>query len=153
MTRHEALLKMIRLVGGMSKAAEQLGYTRDALSNRVYGRKGQQLHDDDILDLQALSSQCFYAEAFAADSGGVFVKLPEISEMENEELLTKWNALYSKVGEFSRVFSAAIEDEEVDRKERADLVAIGNKVNKLVQELLALTFRIYCRGSSGAGSQ
>ena len=143
-TRHEAVLQMIRLAGGMSKAGESLGYTRDALSNRVYGRKGQQLPEDDILELQILSGQALYAEAFAAESGGVFIRLPEVDVFGNDELLTKFQQLQMHLGELSKTFIAATADGMVDRKEKKELDAIADDIHKTLSELMAITYRIYC---------
>ena len=143
MTRHEAVLQMIRLAGGMSKAGESLGYTRDALSNRVYGRKGQQLPEDDILELQILSGQPLYAEAFAADSGGVFIRLPEVVG-ENEDLLAKFQQLYAYLGQLSKAHHDFTIDGEIDKKEKKVLDGLTDKIQRTLIELMSITYQVYC---------
>lgn len=144
MTRRDALLQMIRLIeGGMSKAADHLGYTRDALSNRIYERKGQQLPYDDILELQMLSGSALYAEAFAADSGGVFIKLPDVGG-DNEDLLAKFQQLYGYLGELSRTHHDFTLDGEIDKKEKKVLDGLTDKIQRTLIELMAITYQIYC---------
>ncbi len=143
--RH-ANLKMIKsFPGGKDALAVAMGMTIHAFDNRLYNRKGQDFTADEELQIQSFSGTTFFADAVASLSGGVFVELPDVSDIGNDELLEKWNALYAKVGEFSGKFSRAISDDVVDQRERQDLSAAGEGVNKLVQELLALTFRIYCK--------
>lgn len=70
--------------------------------------------------------------------------------VEREDLLQKFNTLYVKLGELSSAFRDAVEDNEVDKHERHLLDRIGQDINQTVQELLALTFLIYCdQGNAG----
>lgn len=96
--------------------------------------------------MQSLSDTKLFAEAISTESGGVFVMLPPQIEIDNEALLSKFNKLHSQIGLLSRRFNEATEDGEIDKRERADLAAIGDEIHRHTQELLALTFRIYCRG-------
>jgi transcriptional regulator with XRE-family HTH domain len=41
------------------------------------------------------------------------------------------------------------EDGEIDKRERADLTDVGQHIHRTVEELLTLTFQIYCRPTSG----
>ncbi|WAW10608.1 hypothetical protein NB640_02810 [Oxalobacter vibrioformis] len=97
------------------------------------------------MTLQSLSETTYFAQAVAHESGGVFVKLPAAEEVGNDELLKKWNDLYTQLGAMSGTFNAATVDGEVDAKEKKQLQAHGHEVNRLVQELLALTFMVYGR--------
>lgn len=72
------------------------------------------------------------------------MKLPEQSS-ETEELLAKFNELYSKLGDLSTKFREYVKDDEIDRRERQDLTDVGQNIHRTVEELLALTFQIYCR--------
>lgn len=147
MNIRQAYLKMIRSYpGGWDAMAAALGMTRDALENRIYERRGQSINVDTAMQMQAFSSITCFAEAVANLSGGVFVKLPEALDAGNDELLKKWNDLYAQIGGMSGTFSAAIEDDHVDAKERKSLEAHGHEINRLVQELLVLTVRVYSRG-------
>lgn len=142
--RRDVLLRTIRLIeGGMSKAAEHLGYTRDALSNRIYERKGQQLSVDDILELQLLSGKTYFAEAIALESGGVFVKLPD-AEVCNDELLTKFQEVQVHLGELSRAFIDVTSDGVINKAEKKQMDTIAGEIHKTIRQLLAITYQIYC---------
>jgi hypothetical protein len=142
----QSYLNMIKAFsGGWDAISAALGMSRDALENRIYERKGQTLTVETALQMQAFSGTTYFAEAIAAVSGGAFVRLPAPGEADNEALLLKFNELHFQIGMLSRRFSEAIEDDEVDKRERADLTAIGDEIHRATQELLALTFRIYCR--------
>jgi hypothetical protein len=146
MNLRQSYLGMIRRVsGGWDAMCATLGYSRDALENRVYEKKGQSLLVETALQMQSISGTKLFAEAIATISGGVFVMLPESSEIDNEALLSKFNKLHTHIGLLSRRFNEATEDGEIDKRERADLSAIGDEIHRHTQELLALTFRIYCR--------
>lgn len=125
--------------------AAALGMSRDALENRIYERKGQSPLVETALQMQAFSSTTFFAEAVAHQSGGVFVKLPDGIHFDQEELLTKFNELYSEIGQLSGDFREFTQDGEIDPKESAQLSEHGQKIHRAVQELLGLAFSIYCR--------
>ena len=143
----KSFLNMINAIEGRwDAAATHLGMSRSSLENRVYERKGQQVSTDDALQLQMLSDTKHFAEAVAARSGGVFVELPGLGEeIDNDEILGKFLDLTQHFGALARRHAEATEDGEVDAKEKADLIAIGQKIHQSVEELLAGTFHVYCR--------
>ena len=142
----KAYLSMIRAFpGGWDAMAGALGMSRDALENRIYERKGQSVLVETALQMQQFSSTTYFAEAVAQVSGGLFMKLPEQSSEDREELLAKFNELYSKLGDLSTKFREYVKDDEIDRRERQDLTDVGQNIHRTVEELLALTFQIYCR--------
>lgn len=144
MELRDAKLKMIGKVRGTWEvAAAYLGMTVSALRNRAYETKGQVLSEDHCLALQELSGTTLYAEAIANASGGVFLKLPDDLLCENEVLMKKFNDLYAELGTFSRHFTEATADEEIDQDERAMLEADAARMHKVLAELVALVFRIY----------
>lgn len=128
--------------GGWDAMAGALGMSRDALENRIYERKGQGVLVETALQMQKFSGTTHFAEAVAALSGGTFVKLPEI-EVENEDLLKKFNQLYAELGKFSSDFNLATADEQIDRREAALLRDDADKLHKVLSELVALTMRVY----------
>ncbi len=128
--------------GGWDAMAGALGMSRDALENRIYERKGQGVLVETALQMQKFSRTTHFAEAVAALSGGTFVKLPEI-EVENEDLLKKFNQLYAELGKFSSDFNLATADEQIDRREEALLRDDADKLHKVLSELVALTLRVY----------
>lgn len=142
----KAYLSMIRAFpGGWDAMAGALGMSRDALENRIYERKGQSVLVDTALQMQKFSSTTHFAEAVAQLSGGIFMKMPDHGDNDRDELLAKFNELYAELGHLSAQFKASVEDGEIDRRERQGLTDIGQQIHRTVEELLALTFQIYCR--------
>lgn len=142
----QSYLAMIKgFSGGWDAMVGALGMSRDALENRIYERKGQGVLVETALQLQAFSGTTYFAEAVATASGGTFLKLPLDVATDNEPLLKKFNKLVAHLGTFSARFSEATADDEIDKREAADLTAIADEMHKTLAELLALSFRIYCR--------
>lgn len=137
--------------GGMDAMAAALGMSRDGLSNRIYERKGQGLLLETAMQLQATSGSTALAKAVAHLSGGVFVPLPD-TDACRDDLLGKFNELYSKLGELSSVFREATGDGEIDARERRTLEAEAQRIHALVEQLLALSFSVYCRGPAVQGA-
>lgn len=136
--------------GGWDAMAGALGMSRMALENRIYERKGQAVLVETALQMQQFSGATHFAEAVATLSGGTFVKMPDHTEHDNEELLAKFNELYAELGELSAKFKESIKNGEIDGGERQDLSSVGQHIHKSVEELLALAFSIYCRQASAA---
>lgn len=138
--------KMITsLKGGWDGMAANLGLSTSALENYVYEKKGQCMSVHMALQIQDFSNTALFAEAIAKASGGVFVSLPRADDIDDEALQSKFHALYAELGRLSQTYSEAIEDGEIDRRERADLTAISDRMHQIMQELMGLMFRIYCR--------
>lgn len=148
----KSYLSMIRAFpGGWDAISAALGMSRMGLENRIYERKGQGVLVDTALQLQAFSGTTDFAEAVAAASGGYFVRVPEAGGQGNEELLAKFNELYAELGVLSATFKASIQDDEIDGEERQDLADAGQKIKQSVEELLVLSFGIYCRPVAARG--
>jgi hypothetical protein len=130
--------------GGWAAMAAALGMTKDALENRVYERKGQQINVHTAMQLQAFSQTTFFAEAISQESGGIFVKLPNLDVCDHEELLGKFNQLYTELGRLSEKFSHHTQDGRIDQREKKDLTDTSQQIHRTVQELMVLTFAIYC---------
>lgn len=143
---NESITEMICAVdGGWETAAFRLGMSLSALQNRVYGKKGSVLQIQHALGLQVISDTTLFAEAVAEESGGIFMKLPDVDEeVDNVELLTKFTQVLTDMGELAKTHSAAIADGVVNDREKHDLEQIAAHAHRHIQELLALTFRIYC---------
>ncbi|KQV78489.1 hypothetical protein ASD15_22005 [Massilia sp. Root351] len=144
----KAVLKMIGTVNGSwTVAAAYLGMTENSLRNRAYETKGQALSTHDQLTLQELSGTTLFAEAIAVASGGTFVKLPGVDEIENDSIQAMFNQHYAELGVLFSTFTAAIGDDEIDEDERAKLEAQGELLHRKTETLLALMFSVYCRHS------
>lgn len=145
-------LAMIKAIpGGWDVMCAALGLSRDALENRVYERKGQSVSVDLARQMQVVSGTTLWAEAVAAQSGGAFVRLPDVGPIGNEELLAKFNALYGEVGRLSHLFQTSIEDDDIDPVERRNLEKAGQQINCKTLELLAVAFRVFCKPSATQG--
>ena len=138
-----AYQEMIK-VHGWNGTAATLGMTKSALEARVYEVKGVSMRVETALLIQSYAGTTHFAEAIAHASGGTFVKLPEPAECDNESLMKKFLALSIEVGQLSAHFAAAVADDVIDQRERAQLEADGARLQQLVAELLALSFRVYC---------
>jgi hypothetical protein len=145
-----AVLKMVSGIDGKwVVAAAHLAMTENSLKNRAYETKGQSLSTDDALALQQLSGTTYFAEAIAAASGGTFVKLPDIGEVENDSIQQMFNQNYLEIGRLFDAFTAAIaNDGEIDERERAQLESHGEALHRKTETLLALMFNVYCRRTS-----
>lgn len=140
-----AVLKMINAVSGKwTVTAAHLGMTENALRNRAYETKGQSLSTEQQLALQQLSGTAYFAEAIAAESGGTFVKLPEIGEIENDSIQALFNQHYADLAASWATFTAAIADGKIDRTERAELEDQGKELHRKMDTLYALMFSVYC---------
>ncbi|WP_100221475.1 YmfL family putative regulatory protein [Herbaspirillum rubrisubalbicans] len=145
MNLRQANLGMINSYpGGWDGMAAVLGLSRDALENRVYERKGQSVSVHQELQMQEFSGTTLFAEAIATRSGGVFTKLIEPGTVDREDLHSKFQELWAKVGDLSRAYTAYTDDNYIDSREKADLQRISNEIQRAMQELMALMFQIYC---------
>lgn len=142
----KSYLEMIRAYpGGWEAMPVALEFSRTALQNRIYDSKGQSVSVPTAMAMQTLSNTTFFAEAVAQESGGIFMRLPDVKALENEDLLGEFNKLYGQLGELSIKFRDAVGDNEIDQKERAALVDAGQNIHQTLAGLLALTFAVYCR--------
>ena len=145
MTLKNAYLETIRAFpGGWDGICGAIGVTRPMLTNRIYEYKGQSMLVDVALQMQAASNTTYFAQAIAVASGGAFVKLPEIETLDRDDLLSSFNLIYEELGDLSRTFQDAIEDGEVDKREKHDLEAIAARIHQAVAQLIYLTLRLYC---------
>ena len=138
-----AYQEMIK-VHGWNGTAATLGMTRSALEARVYEVKGSGMRVSTALLIQAHAETSHFAEAVAQASGGTFVKLPTDLADGNAALMSKFQTLYAELGLFSQHFAAATADDQIDTAERKLLEADGARLHRVLAELMALSFRVYC---------
>jgi hypothetical protein len=148
----KAYLSMIKaFAGGWDAISPALAMTRDALENRIYERKGQGLLVETAMQMQVFSGTTYFAQAVAAESGGTFLKLPNVDHVDNDSILNKMNELHVELGQWCQKFSEYTNnDGQIDPRERADLSAIVDEVHRTLDEMRALTFRVYCKDDLGA---
>lgn len=146
-----AILQTIRdFPGGWEAMAGALGMSRDALENRIYERRGQGLLLSTAVMMAKLADSPALAHELARQAGGVYVALPPAAT-ERGDILGQFNALYVELGNLSAEFRAAVGDDEIDDVERARLVRVGQQVHAKIEQLLGLSFAVYCRPSSDEG--
>jgi len=132
-------------VHGWNGTAGTLNMTKSQLEARVYEVKGSGMRVDTALLIQAYAGTTHFAQAVAAASGGVFIQLPQGEGATDEALQGKFHELYVELGRLSATYTAAIEDKNINRREREELEEIAQQMHKTTQELMALMFQIYCR--------
>lgn len=146
MELRKACLQMIKAFpGGWEGMAGAMGMSRSALENRIYERKGQALLVEHMIQMQHFSGTTLFAEEVARDAGGFFMKMPDLENVDRDDLLIKFNELYAELGDLSTKFKASISDDEIDTDERSALTKTGENIHRALEEMLALTFQIYCR--------
>jgi hypothetical protein len=100
---------------------------------------------DTALLIQTYAGTKHFAQAVAHASGGVYVDLPAADDIHGEDLEAKFHELVSALGNLSKTSYEARRDGEIDSRERAELEDIAQQMHKILQELMALTFHVYCR--------
>ena len=150
-TLKQAYLKIIKAFpGGWDAMASALGMTRDALENRIYERRGQDLTVQTALMMQSFTNSTAFAEVIASESGGVFVKLPHVGDISEEMATAKFQLLVEEVGELSKEFRMAMEDHVLTRKEQMRLNDVIDRINRTTMEFRALLKPFYCHETKAA---
>lgn len=151
MNLRQAYLGMIKAFpGGWDAISGALGMSRDALENRIYERKGQDLNVQTALQMQSFSGTLHFAEAIATLSHGTFVKLPCVDHIGNEAISDKFHEIFEELGELSVEFRTATKNGEIDAGERERMNNLVDKMHKTMDELRAMSFKVYCRETKAA---
>lgn len=146
MNLRQAYLGMIKAFpGGWDSIAAALGMTRDALENRVYERRNQTVSVDLAQQMQKFSGTTLFAEAIAAESGGVFTRLVDVAAITDENLHEKFQELYKNLGILSSQYIEFTSDNDINKAERAKLEATADQIHKTIQELMGLMFHVFCK--------
>jgi hypothetical protein len=146
MSLKKALLEMVDARdGGVDSFSLALGLPVKGLHNRIYADDGMNIGVKYGLKMQDMSKTTFFAEAIANLSGGVFVKLPDLSSVENDDISEKFMKLHADIGAMSKEYFDATRDGEIDADEKKRLMKLRNDVCKTMHEWLALSFQVYCK--------
>lgn len=148
MELRKAYQAMIRaFAGGWDSMAAALGYNRCKLENLVYERGGagaQYMSVNDALQMQAFSNTQHFAEAIAQVSGGVFIALPAIGHVDNEDISEKFAELVERLGQLSAAYREYTVDNVVTRREWSSLQDIAYQIQITLMQYLTLVSRVYC---------
>ena len=123
--------------GGYAAMAAALGMSsRAALENRIYEVKGQRVSIEEAMMMQRMADRFDFAEAVAAESGGVFVLLPE-GEVRcgSEEVAERFLNAMAYGGALVRKWQQATADGQVCA---AELEALAKIERRIIGELLAI---------------
>lgn len=137
--------------GGTDALAARMGISSGALlRNKVNVNRSPEnrnvLSLAEAVRMTAIADDDRILEAWSNERNGVFVQLPAYADTpDNEELLAKFLKLTTQYGALARRHQEATADGEVDAHEMADLKRIGNQIHQTVEEINALTQRIYGR--------
>ncbi|EDO5624410.1 hypothetical protein C2B34_01610 [Salmonella enterica] len=137
------------LHGGYEEAAEWLDVTKDALFNRLRTGGDQIFPIGWALVLQRAGGTYHLAHSVARASGGVFVALPDIEEVDNADINQRLLEAMEDLGVYSQKVRAAIEDGVIDRREREEIDAELHRVIVKMQEHASLVFRVFCPPEKG----
>jgi hypothetical protein len=133
--------------GGSESLAPRVAMPAAVIRNKV--NPNNDTHKLSLLEavrITAVTGDERILEAWVHDRNAVLVKLPAATETpDNQEILTKFLELTAHYGALARRYQEATEDDVVDEREMADLKRIGNAIHRSVEEINALTERIYCR--------
>ncbi len=131
--------------GGYERIADELhaGASDNALRNRVRQHAGQMVPLGMAITLEQISGRSDITEAMCKRAGGVFVKLPEVNDIGNYELLIKFNDLLVALGDFGRAHNEFTADGVLDRDETKRLKAKGYKAQSIIAEIIAISVMLW----------
>lgn len=131
--------------GGIASMATTLGYSYDALKNRIYEKKGQTITVNDALLMQEFSGTKFFANEIARRSGGVFLEVIPEALQDRTEMLTEFNRLTEELGQLSSKYERAVRDGQIDNEEQVVLKDQAYRIHKQLERILAVSFALYRR--------
>ena len=140
--------------GGCESLAPRIGMSAAVLRSKV--NPNTDTHQLTLMNAVAITDMTDderILEAWLEQRNAVMVKLPDATEQpDNEEILSRFMSLTVQFGSLARRYSEVTADGEVDEQEMADMERIGNLIHRSVEEINALTKRIYCRQPTAAKS-
>lgn len=143
----ECLKQMIDAFGhGTEALAASMGLSASGFHNRRYEIKGQAFDVAELLVIQQKSGTAAFAEYVARESGGVFVALPDVADVDNDELLEKQQLLIEEVGTLAHKLRDAIRTDGIDRAEQAELEEETRKLFRLSRELVSVAVMVHGGG-------
>lgn len=134
MNKKEMINKTIaEVTGGKEAVAAVLGMSVDSFNNHLYEKKGSRFFSvDELVEMADLTKTPFVAEYFAKKIDCVVVPLPDIAEMDKQELydLEMWvGSLFGELNQtrYQAELDGVYDDEElkqIDKLEHLCLTAL-----------------------------
>ena len=142
---------------GYEEAAEVLGLYKvdgvtpaiDKLHNRLRTDGDQVFPLSWALLLQSASGTHYVTDAIARHSGGVFIPLVEVEEVDNADINQRLMETIEWISEHTKYVRIATADGFIDADERENIQENSYKVMTKWQEHLSLLFRVFCAPEKG----
>ncbi len=128
-----ACKKMCKSVrGGVATVAREMDISYPSLKNRLNGHNGQKISIEQALEMQDITGSSEFAKAVAHESGGVFIKLPEVGVDITEEDINrnamlaaeKLGKIFAQIREFSA--NGQLDDWELDEINKTKMSLLGS---------------------------
>ena len=144
-TLRQAYLKIIKAFpGGWDAMSGALGMTRDALENRIFERRGQDLTVQTALMMQSFTNCRAFAEVIANESGGVFIPMPHADALGKDVASEKFLELIAEIGELSEEFKHAVAAHEISGKDQVRINNIIDRINRTTFQFHSILKQFYC---------
>ena len=144
---HQLIMSFDGKYSEMARRLDPPSDTENALRNRERQLNGQTVPLGMILDMEAEANSNVITESIAKHRGGVFVKLPEFNnELDNDELLNKFNNLIGELGQFCRQHNEFTADGILAKKEKKSLKATSYVIQCRLSEIIVITEMIFGKG-------
>ncbi|MDQ9129719.1 YmfL family putative regulatory protein [Serratia fonticola] len=146
------------LPGGYDEAPEWLGkkeqgdtkgVTKDSLFNRLRTDGDQIFPLGWAMVLQRAGGTYHVAHAVARASGGIFIPMPELEEIDNADINQRLIEAFEQIGRYSQEVKKAIEDGVIDPSEQAAITDELYLTIAKLQEHSTLVFRVFCPPEKG----
>ena len=135
MSTHEAMREAV-LAFGVAELANLLAMTEKRLRNKIDPND----HAHPLLLREAtgwskLMGSTLALEAWCNEAGGVFVRMPTLDEVTDEQLHARLAQLMVEVGEFAKEFALDLADDRVSGSELNRMEKELNDVQSVCEEL------------------
>lgn len=131
--------------GGIEALSRLVYNAPRTLSHKLAGVNGAELGIEAATVMQQLTGTRHIVSAMAAELGGVFVQLPDVPALEdNEDLMISFMKASQRLGDLARKVSESLADDGVvDVHERAKLLRSAHELQTDVLHYLTQLDRVY----------
>lgn len=142
----KTIIEMIeKIPGGKSAVAGFLGFTEAELNNRLYQTKGQRFKNEELIAIQNEFGLTDFIDELCHQSGGVFLKIPVESEIDNVELSCKQVHEIAARGLLYEALEKAMMDGVITPNEEEKIRAALNKHLSATANSVELAIALYKR--------
>lgn len=140
----DAVYRTVRAYpGGAESLAPRLGTTANVLRNKVsLTQSTHHVRLDEAVDLMAITGDIQVLHAIASELGYVVIPVFAPDELENEDLLVRFNRMYQAMGKFAADTNMSIADGLLEEKEvralHRDILDMNSQLHSLLAQLVAV---------------